>query len=150
MTELSEAGSPEQCDIPDVSRVDAGRSWAEKVGYSRALRIGSQIEVAGTVAVDADGEVVAPGDPYLQARAVLDTIVSAVEQLGGDRSDVIRTRVFMTSIAQWEEVGRAHLEHFGEVLPVSSFVGINELLHPDLVVEIEAAAVVRDRDDRSE
>lgn len=129
--------------MDSVQRVDPERSWADLVGYCRALRIGDQVEVAGTTAVGSDGEIVAPGDPYLQAKHVLGVIVAAIEELGGERTDVIRTRVFMTDISQWEEVGRAHLEQFADVLPVSSFVGIKELLHPDLVVEIEAEAVVQ-------
>lgn len=125
----------------ESTRVEASRVWADRVGYSRAIRVGDRIEVAGTTGVLPDGTAVAPWDPYQQARAALAEIIAAVEKLGGTRQGVIRTRVFMTDISQWEQVGRAHHEVFGDVLPVSSFVGVKELLKPELVVEIEASAV---------
>jgi enamine deaminase RidA (YjgF/YER057c/UK114 family) len=126
-------------------RVPAGRIWAETVGYSRAIRVGDRIEVSGTSASTADGGVLHPGDPYAQARHVMEAIVAAIEQLGGSRHDVIRTRVFLADMAHWREVGRAHSELFGEALPACSFVG-GTLLDPELLVEVEASAVVSGSD----
>jgi enamine deaminase RidA (YjgF/YER057c/UK114 family) len=122
-------------------RVPAGRMWAETVGYSRAIRVGDRIEVSGTSASTADGEFLHPGDPYAQARHVMEAIVAAIEELGGSRRDVVRTRVFLADMAHWREVGRAHREAFGEAEPACSFVG-GTLLHPDMLVEVEASAVV--------
>ncbi len=122
-------------------RVPAGRIWAETVGYSRAIRVGDRIEVSGTSASTADGAVLHPGDPYAQARHVMEQIVAAIEELGGTRHDVVRTRVFLADMSHWAEVGRAHRELFGEALPACSFVG-GTLLDPELLVEVEASAVV--------
>jgi enamine deaminase RidA (YjgF/YER057c/UK114 family) len=122
-------------------RVPAGRIWAETVGYSRAIRVGDRIEVSGTSASTVDGAVLHPGDPYAQAKHVMEAIVAAIEELGGSRRDVVRTRVFLADMSHWREVGRAHRELFGEALPACSFVG-GTLLDPELLVEVEASAVV--------
>lgn len=121
--------------------IPSERVWSH-VGYSRALRVGDLIEVAGTSASAPGGEVVSPGDMYGQAKYCIEVICKAIEDLGGRVEDVIRTRVFITDISLWEEAGRAHGEVFGEIKPVSAFVGVNELLHPDLMIEIEATALV--------
>lgn len=126
----------------EYSRVPSERIWSH-VGYSRAIRIGNLIEVAGTSASGPGGQIVAPGDMYGQAKYCIEVICDAIEQLGGSPEDVIRTRVFVTDISLWEEAGRAHGEVFGEIQPASAFVGISELLHPDLMIEIEATAIVR-------
>lgn len=124
------------------SQVPASRPWAQVVGYSRAVRQGRLIEVSGTVASTPEGEVVAPGDPYLQTQHALRTIGDALAELGASFANVIRTRLFLTDISDWEMVGKAHGEVFGEIRPASSFVQVAALLHPDLVVEIEATAIV--------
>jgi enamine deaminase RidA (YjgF/YER057c/UK114 family) len=124
----------------DTKSVEAQRPWTAIVGYSRAMRRGPLIEVAGTSATKGDGTVVAPGDPYEQTRYVLAEVIRAIESLGGSVGDVIRTRVFLTDISAWQEVGRAHGEVFGEVRPASSFVEVSALMLPELVVEVEATA----------
>jgi enamine deaminase RidA (YjgF/YER057c/UK114 family) len=121
--------------------VPAERPWTEIVGYSRAVRRGTFVEVAGTSATRADGTVVAPGDAYEQARYILDEIVRALESVGATVSDVVRTRVFLTDIDQWQDAGRAHGEVFGQVRPTSTFVEVSRLLLPEHVVEIEATAI---------
>lgn len=121
--------------------VSAERPWTEIVGYSRAVRRGGFVEVAGTSATRADGTVVAPGNPYEQARYILDEIVRALESVGATTSDVVRTRVYLTDIDQWQDVGRAHGEVFGRVRPTSTFVEVSRLLLPEHLVEIEATAI---------
>jgi enamine deaminase RidA (YjgF/YER057c/UK114 family) len=126
----------------DMQRVPSERAWSH-VGYSRAVRVGDVIEVAGTTASGPGGAIIAPGDMYGQAKYCIEVISKAIEELGGRVEDVVRTRVFLTDISLWEEAGRAHGEVFGEILPASAFVGVNELLHPDLMIEVEATAIVR-------
>jgi enamine deaminase RidA (YjgF/YER057c/UK114 family) len=125
-----------------MERVPAGRIWGETVGYSRAVRVGNLIEVAGTAAAGPDGEIVAPGDMYGQARYCLQAIREAIEALGGRVEHVVRTRVYLTDVTRWEEAGRAHGEVFGEIQPASAFLGVSELIVPGLLIEIEATAVV--------
>src|SRR5680860_558383 len=105
--------------------VPSGRPWSN-VGYSRAVRVGDLIEVAGTAASAPDGAIVAPGDMYGQARYCLQEIQRAIEELGGKVSDVVRTRVFLTDVSLWEQAGRAHGEMFGEIKPACSFLGVNQ------------------------
>jgi enamine deaminase RidA (YjgF/YER057c/UK114 family) len=126
----------------DMQKVPSERVWSH-VGYSRAIRVGDLIEVAGTSASGPGGQIIAAGDMYGQAKYCIDVICKAIEELGGKVEDVIRTRVFITDISLWEEAGRAHGEVFGDIQPASAFVGVNELLHPDLMIEIEATAIVR-------
>lgn len=126
----------------DGQRVSAERPWASVVGYSRAIRRGAFIEVSGTSATTADGQVVAPNDPYRQTKYILQEVVGALAELGASAEDVIRTRVFLTDIADWEAVGRAHGEVFSGIDPACSFVEISALMHPELVVEVEATALV--------
>ena len=113
-------------------------SW----GYSRAVRIGSRIEVSGTSATQPDGSVASPGDAYGQTRYVLDVIGAALRELGADLDDVVRTRVFVTSADLWPEVGRAHHEVFGASAPASTCVAGIALMRPELLVEVEAVAIV--------
>lgn len=129
-----------------LMRVDAQRPWSPVVGYSRAVRRGCLVEVSGTSATTAGGAVHAPGDPYEQTRYVLREILRAMADLGARAEDVVRTRVYLTDIAHWAEVGRAHGEVFGDVLPASSFVEINRLMLPELVVEVEVTAIVTSED----
>lgn len=125
-----------------MERVPAGRIWGETVGYSRAVRVGDLIEVAGTAASGPDGQIVAPGDMYGQARYCLEEIREAIVTLGGGIEHVVRTRVYLTDVTRWEEAGRAHGEVFGGIRPASAFLGVSELLAPGLLIEIEATAIV--------
>ena len=128
----------------DRRRVSSGASWESTFGYSRAVRVGRQIHVSGTTATSNSGEIVAPGDAYAQTVRVLEIIGEAVEQLGGGLADVVRTRIFVTDIRQWEEIGRAHRETFGDEPPACTMVEVARLIAPGLVVEIEADATLRD------
>ena len=119
----------------------SGAPWEKTVGYSRAVRVGNLIEVAGTTAVNERGEVVGPNDPYLQARYALEKIGRALEEAGAGFENVIRTRMFVTDIARWQEVGRAHGEVFADIRPASTLVAVASLVRSDLLVEIEATAV---------
>jgi len=129
-----------------VSRrnISSGAPWEATVGYSRAVRLGQIVEVAGTTAVDDEGRVVGPGSPYTQARFALEKIGRALAEAGAGFEDVIRTRIFVTDITRWEEVGRAHGEVFRDVRPASTLVAVASLVRSDLLVEIEATAVVPD------
>ena len=121
--------------------VSTGSPWEGVVGYSRAVRVGDVVHVAGTTALR-DGTVVAPGDAYAQARVALGIIVSALAECGATPADVVRTRIYVTDIGVWEEVGRAHGEVFADVRPASTMVQVAALIDPDLLVEIEAEAIV--------
>lgn len=124
-------------------RVFTGAPWEPVFGYCRAIRIGNTIEVSGTVAVE-NGQAVAKGDPYGQSKFVLQRIENALQDLGASLQDVVRTRVFVTNVADWEEIARAHGEAFSEICPVSSLMEVSALIHPDCVVEIEARAILDD------
>ncbi|MFB6268630.1 MAG: RidA family protein [Halobacterium sp.] len=122
-------------------RVSSGTEWEDMVGYSRAVRTGDEVRVAGTTATDDDGSVVAPGDPYEQTAHAIELVADALEEAGASLEDVVRTRLFVTDIDDWEAVGRAHGEAFGDVRPASTMVEVNRLIDDDLVVEVEAVAV---------
>jgi len=124
-------------------RVSTGSPWEPVVGYSRAVRVGSFIEVAGTTAMR-DGEVVGKGDAYAQTKYILGIVEQAIRELGGSLSDVVRTRLFVTDISRWEEIGRAHGEAFRDIRPAATMVEVKALIDPDLLVEIEAQAIVND------
>jgi len=111
------------------------------MNYSRAVRVGDSIEVSGTTAVGSDGQVLHPGDPVAQAAACFATIRGALEELGSCLEDIVRTRVFVTDVSTWKQVGAAHDAILGQVAPASSLVGVAALLHPDVVIEIEATAI---------
>lgn len=115
--------------------------WEGKVGYSRAVRVGNVVQVAGTTAT-VDGQVVGVGDAYEQTRAALRIIRDALEQAGAGLEDVVRTRLYVTDISRWEEVGRAHGEVFGDIRPAATMVQVSALIDPDHLVEIEAEAII--------
>jgi enamine deaminase RidA (YjgF/YER057c/UK114 family) len=121
--------------------IGSGSPWEGVVGYSRAVRVGDAVHVAGTTAVR-DGRVVAPGDSYTQAKVALEIVVAALAECGASPADVVRTRIYVTDIREWEAVGRAHGEVFADVRPASTMVQVSALVDPDLLVEIEADAVV--------
>jgi enamine deaminase RidA (YjgF/YER057c/UK114 family) len=108
------------------------------------VRIGNTIEVSGTCAVDPDGNPVGVGDPYKQTQRILEIIKQAIEHLGGNMSDVIRTRTFTTDISKWQEIGRAHGEVFGDIRPATSMVEVSKLISPEYTVEIEATALLKE------
>jgi isochorismate pyruvate lyase len=116
--------------------------WEDVVGYCRAIRAGNSIYVTGTAPVDDDGKVFAPGDAYGQARRCLDLIERALRDLGADRSRIVRTRMFVTDISRWEDFGRAHKEFFGDGRPAATMVEVRALVDPEMLIEIEADAVV--------
>jgi enamine deaminase RidA (YjgF/YER057c/UK114 family) len=126
--------------MAERSQVSSGSPWEEAVGYSRAVRVGNQIEVAGTTAT-AGGQVVGEGDAYAQTLRALSIIGEALSQLGADKSHVVRTRFFVTDIARWPEIGRAHREFFGATRPVTTMVQVSALIDARLLVEIEATAI---------
>ena len=121
--------------------ITTGTKWEQVVGYSRAVRIGNIIEVAGTTAVDESGEVVGQNDPYEQTKYVLSKIEKALIQAGGSLEDIIRTRMYVVDINQWGEIGRAHGEFFRDIKPAATMVEVNSLISPELLVEIEVTAV---------
>lgn len=123
-------------------RISSGSPWEGLVGYSRAVRVGQRVWVAGTTAVDDAGQAVAPGDAYAQTVRCLERIKAALEEAGASLAEVVRTRIFVTDIARWREIGRAHGEFFGETRPASTMVEVSRLIDPELLVEIEADAVV--------
>jgi len=125
--------------------ISSGAKWEDVVGYSRAVCMGNVVEVAGTTAVDEHGEVVGKGDAYAQTRFVIAKIEKALAEAGSTLKDVVRTRMFVTDIARWEEVGRAHGEAFREVKPASTMVEVKALISPELLVEMEATAIISDK-----
>ena len=125
--------------------VSTGGPWEAKIGYSRAVRVGQSVQVSGTTAMTATG-LVGKGDPYAQTIQALKTIEAALVQAGASIADVVRTRIYMANIDQWQEVGRAHGEVFGSVRPATTMVEVKRLIDPDMLIEIEADAITGEPD----
>ncbi len=123
-------------------RISSNSPYEGIIGFSRAVRVGDTVYVSGTVAWGEDGKLVGPGDVYLQAKQTIRNIEKALAQAGASLRDVVRTRIYLTDISRWEEAARAHAEAFGDVRPASTMVQVAALADPDMLVEIEAVAVV--------
>lgn len=125
-----------------IIRIFSGAPWEATVGYSRAIKKGNRIEIAGTTATDENGNVMGPNDAYEQTRQIILKAEQALKELDADSSCIIRTRIYTTDISLWEEIGRAHGEFFGDIKPVATMVEVSGLIHPDMLVEMEFSGVV--------
>lgn len=128
--------------MPQHTLISSGTIWEQKFGYSRAVRVGNTVAVAGTTAVDEVGAVVGDGSPYEQARFIFQKIARALEQAGASLDNVVRVRTFVTDISQWEDVARAQGEVFARIRPAATLVEVSALVKPELLVEIEVDAIV--------
>ncbi len=120
----------------------SGSKWEDIVGYSRAVKVGNTIEVTGTVAAGENGIVVGKGDPYIQTKYIYQKIEKVLQQAGATMKDVVRVRMFVTDISQWQEYGKAHSEFFKNIKPCNTMVEVSALIEPDYMIEIEATAII--------
>ena len=123
------------------TKIFSGTPWEPKVGYARAVMVGEIIHVSGTTGTDPSGKVLAPGDAYAQTVQAIQNIENALKRLGLGLEHVVRTRIYLTEIDRWEDVAKAHAEFFGNIHPATSLIGVNRLVDPEMLVEIEAEAV---------
>lgn len=124
--------------------ISSGVKWEDIIGYSRAVKVGNLIEVAGTTALDEAGNLIGKNDPYEQTRYAIAKIEGALNSAGASLKDVVRTRLFITDISRWEEIGRAHGEYFKDIKPASTIVEVRSLISPYMLIEIEATAILQD------
>ena len=124
--------------------ISSGAKWENIIGYSRAVRIGNIIETAGTTALDENGNIVGIHDPYEQTKFILAKIEKVLTSAGATLKDVVRTRMFVTDISRWEEIGKAHGEYFSDIRPASTMVEVKSLINPEMLIEIEVTAILQD------